>query len=51
MVFRSTFLAGGICGECLNSWIIESSDEMEIDVSHSNSMFLLASFRILLGLP
>ena len=51
VVFRSTFLAGGICGDCLNSWIIESSDEMEIDVSHSNSMFLFASLRILFGLP
>ena len=31
--------------------MIESSDEMEIDVSQSNSMFLFSSLRILFGLP
>ena len=34
--FLSTLLAGGFCGDCVLSWTIESSDDSEIDVAHSN---------------
>ena len=48
--FLSIFLAGSVCGDCVISWLIESSDDIEIDVSHSNSMCVL-SLRNFSGLP
>ena len=48
--FLSIYLAGGMCGDCVISWLTESSDDNEIDVSHSNSMCVL-SLRIFSGLP
>ena len=48
--FLSTFLAGGVCGDCVLFWPIDSSDDIEIDVSHSNSIGVL-SLRIFSGLP
>ena len=48
--FLSIFLAGGMCVDCVISWLTESSDDNEIDVSHSNSMCVL-SLPIFCGLP
>ena len=48
--FLLTLLAGGFCGDCVSFWQIESSDDNEIDVSHSNSICVL-SLRTFSGLP